>query len=42
MELSGWGPLVAMWLGGAVHLMLIVRTERTREVPPKTERGKAA
>jgi hypothetical protein len=35
-ELSGFGPLIALWIGGAVHLMWIVRRDRNRwrrEIP---------
>ena len=28
LELNGWGPLLALWIGGAVHLTWIVRRER--------------
>ena len=27
LELSGWGPLIALWIGGAVHLTWIMRRE---------------
>jgi hypothetical protein len=27
LELSGWGPLIALWTVGAVHLTWIVRRE---------------
>ena len=36
-ELNGWGPLIALWIGGGIHLMWIVwrdnqRTPRQRPV----------
>jgi len=33
MELSGWGPLIAIWLACAVYFAMIVRAEQTHKVP---------
>jgi hypothetical protein len=30
MELSAWGPLIAMWIGGAIHLGWIVHRDTMR------------
>jgi len=40
-ELSGWGPLVALWIGGAIHLMWIIRRDNER-TPDQKLRRKAA
>jgi hypothetical protein len=40
-EMSGWGPLVALWIGGAIHLMWIIRRDNKR-TPDQTLRRKAA
>ena len=40
-ELNGWGPLIALWIGGAIHLMWIIRRDNER-TPRETLRRKAA
>jgi hypothetical protein len=40
-ELSGWGPLIALWIGGAIHLMWIIRRDNER-APGEILRRKAA
>jgi hypothetical protein len=42
MELSGWGPLIAMWLGSLVYFAMIVRAERKQEPPREIPRRHAA
>jgi hypothetical protein len=27
LELNGWGPLVALWIGGMLHLGWLIRRE---------------
>jgi len=40
-EFNGWGPLIALWIGGAIHLMWIIRRDNER-TPRETLRRKAA
>ena len=30
MDLNAWGPLMAMWIGGAIHLAWIIRRDKMR------------
>ena len=27
LELGGWGPLLALWIGGALHIGWLIRRE---------------
>ena len=41
LELQGWGPLIALWIGGVLHLGWLIRREnrmaRRRDETPRRQ-----